>query len=123
MPSVNTPTAQHLRDVALALSEEERWPQASETLSQLWRDYPQAFSLQDATRLLIAAYRSEDQGTLEEVTRSFPSLTPSKDLISLANSISEARDGVDPLSANSAAKRLEQLENAFESIANSGISP
>jgi len=73
--------------------------------------------------LLIAAYRSEDQGTLEEVTRSFPSLTPSKDLISLANSISEARDGVDPLSANSAAKRLEQLENAFESIANSGISP
>ena len=121
--SVNTPTAQHLRDVALALSEEERWPQASEALSQLWRDYPQAFSLQDATRLLIAAYRSEDQGTLEKVTRSFPSLTPSKDLISLANSISEARDGVDPLSASSAAKRLDQLENAFESIANSGISP
>ena len=79
--------------------------------------------MQDATRLLIAAYRSEDQETLQQVTRSFPSLTPSKDLISLANSISEVRDNVLPLSAGGAAKRLEQLENAFESIANSGISP
>ena len=121
--SVDAPTAQHLRDVGLALSEEERWPQAADVLSQLWRTYPQDFSLQDATRLLIAAYRSEDQETLQQVTRSFPSLTPSKDLISLANSISEVRDNVLPLSAGGAAKRLEQLENAFESIANSGISP
>lgn len=121
--SVDAPTAQHLRDVGLALSEEERWPQATDVLSQLWRTYPQDFSLQDATRLLIAAYRSEDQETLQQVTRSFPSLTPSKDLISLANSISEVRDNVLPLSAGGAAKRLEQLENAFESIANSGISP
>ena len=121
--SVDAPTAQHLRDVGLALSEEERWPQAADVLTQLWRTYPQDFSLQDATRLLIAAYRSEDQETLQQVTRSFPSLTPSKDLISLANSISEVRDNVLPLSAGGAAKRLEQLENAFESIANSGISP
>jgi len=94
------------------LSEEERWPQASDALRSFLRDTPQAFSLQDLPHgcLDCGLTGPKIQGTLEKVTRSFPSfLYAVKDLISTSQIVfRQTRDGVDPLSADSAAKRLEQ---------------
>lgn len=120
---IQTSNARHLRSLGLALSEEEQWPAASATFKRLWDTHPDQFSVQDATRLLIASYRSQDNVTLDLVTGSFPSLTSSKHMITLANSISEVRESVLPLGASSAAERLDRLEQAFESIEQSGISP
>lgn len=120
---VKVPSSDYLRNLGLAFSEEQRWTQATDVLLRLWNKYPEDFYLQDATRLLIAAYRSEDVETLDLVTRAYPSLTSSTALISLANSISEERNSIFPLRADRAAESLVRLEQAFESIAKSGISP
>lgn len=120
---VKAPSSDYLRNLGLAFSEEQRWTQAADVLLRLWNKYPEEFYLQDATRLLIAAYRSDDVETLDLVTRAYPSLTSSNYLISLAKSISEERDNVLPLRADRAAESLARLEQAFESIAKSGISP
>ena len=119
--SLSAPTEDHLRQLALALAERENWAQSNDVFLQLWRKYPDAFTAQDATRLLIGANRMEDMETVQRVTMAFPALSENKHLIMLAKSISNEQPPLLPLRADDAATRLESLENAFESIKNTGL--
>lgn len=119
---VSAPTADHMRKMGLTLAAEGQWTQSADVFNKFWRKFPHEFSVQDATRLLIAANRTDDTETLNRVTRAFPRLTESKALINLANSINYESPEVLPLRADEAANRLGRLENAFQSIKDSGIS-
>lgn len=121
--SMKFPTARHLRELGQALAEEDRWDQSSDVFQQLWAQFPHAFTVDDASRLLIAANRAKDSDTRARIVRSFPSLTDSKSLIELAESLEAARPQLLPLRSDKATERLQKLENAFESIRNTSAYP
>lgn len=113
---MHSPSARHLRQLGLALAEEGRWAQTSDAFGQLWAQFPQEFGIEDASMLLIAANRSEDSETRAKVVRSFPTLTDSKPLIKLAESLEAQRPELLPLKSENVMERLKKLENAFENI-------
>ena len=121
--SMQSPSAKHLRELGQALAHEDRWAQASDVFQQLWAQFPHEFTVDDASRLLIAANRSEDDETRARIVKSFPSLTDSKPLIELAKSLEAARPQLLPLRSDKAEERLKKLENAFESIRKTSIYP
>ncbi len=118
---LENPSVDHLRDVGLVLSEEQRWAQSADIYLKMWRNYPNKFELKDASRLLIAAHRSGDLDTLRRVVRSFPSLTDSKELISIANNIDTLPSTLLPLSVDGAEERLGRVDLAIDSINKSGL--
>lgn len=120
---VPTPSSDHQRRMAMALAEEGQWDKSRDILAEFWAQQPSAFSVQDATHLLIAANRSNDAQTRDRVIRAFPGLTNNKTLVELAESLSAEVPTLQLLSADQAAARLDKLDEAFESIKNSGISP
>ena len=120
---IATPSSDHMRKLAQALAEEGQWENSKDMLEQLWAAYPEAFSVQDATHLLIAANRANDAQTRDMVIRAFPSLTADAPLVSLAESLNDTLPNLLPLRADQASARLRKLEDAFESIENSRISP
>ncbi len=121
--NLSSPSARHLRDLGRALSEDEKWVQVVDVMRQYWLTFPQEFSVEDATRLLIAANRSGDVETRDRVVNAFPGLTQSEPLVALATSLNEVAPVLLPLRADTAAARLDKLKSAFESIKNTGISP
>lgn len=121
--AIETPTPDHLRDLAMALSDDGQWSQATAHLLRLWRGHPYEFAFEDATRLLIAANRSNDAATIDKVARAFPELTSSAALISLAESLNSDPATLLPLSADKAAERLQSLDDAFQTIKDTSRSP
>ena len=123
MTSMPTPSAEYLRDLGLVLAEEGKWGSSVDVFAQLWDRFPKDFSVNDATHLLIGANRTDQTLVIEKVLRAFPSLTESKPLIKLAESIDAKAPQLMPLRADTAQQRLDTLKSAFESIKDSGISP
>lgn len=120
---VKSPTPDHLRDMGKALSDAEHWSEATTHFLQLWNSHPYEFAFEDATRLLIAANRSNDAATIDKVARAFPQLTGSAALIELAESLNAGTAELLPLSAEKAAERLQSLDAAFQSIKDTSGSP
>jgi len=120
---VADPTAEHLRDLAKALTQEQNWPRSTAVYLRLWEGYPSEFSLQDATHLLISAHRAQDSTTIARVARAFPQLTESKSLIDMAESFENPGPALLPLRADKAADRLQSLDDAFRSIQNTRQDP
>ncbi len=120
---VSSPTLAQMRKRTRVLVDEEQWHEAKMDLDALWEQHPQKFDVKDATYLLIAAKKTNDDETIQDVVRAFPSLTSSENLIALAKSLSEEREAVLPLRADEAERRLKGLQTAFEKIKNAGISP
>ncbi len=120
---VDVPTPNHLREMGKALTEAGEWSASSDVFLRLWDGHPQDFSLEDATRLLVAANRSKDAATIDKVARAFPQLTSSKAMIELAESLNTQAVDLLPLSAKKVADRLRSLDEAFQSIKNTSISP
>lgn len=121
--AVAAPTPNHFRKMGQALTADSKWRQSARIFLRLWDSYPQEFSLEDATHLLIAANRSKDKATIDRVARAFPQLTNSKGLIDLAESLNADAPDLLPLRADKAAERLRSLEEAFQSIKNTSNSP
>ncbi|WP_295512665.1 hypothetical protein [uncultured Sulfitobacter sp.] len=117
------PSVDHLRNMGMALSEEEQWEQSADVYLQMWSSHPKEFELQDAARLLIAVNRSGDLDALDRIVRAFPDLTESKHLISMVNNIDSSPSPLLPLRVKGAVERLERLDAAIDSIKKSGISP
>ncbi len=120
---LENPSVDHLRNMGMALSEEEQWEQSADVYLQMWKSHPKKFELQDAARLLIAVNRSGDLDTLDRIVRAFPDLTESKHLISLVNNIDSSPSPLLPLRVKGAEERLDRLDTALDSIKKSGISP
>lgn len=120
---IASPSVDQLRRRARILVDEEEWQKAKVDLSSLLAQHPDQFDVEDATYLLIAAKKTGDGETIDNVVRAFPSLTESQDLIELAESLSMDRQDLMPLRADEAERRLEGLQAAFEKIKNAGISP
>jgi tetratricopeptide (TPR) repeat protein len=120
---VTLPSAEHLRSLGMILTQEQRWGSAADVFQQLWDKHPQEFSVTDATHLLIAANRADHMNSMDSVLQAFPSLTESKPLIKLAESLNSEMPALLPLRADTAKERLQTLQDAFESIKDSGISP
>jgi hypothetical protein len=89
----------------------------------MWEKHPQEFGVDDASHLLIAALRQQDQASIDKVLRGFPNLTDKGDLIVLAQSLTEVPPQVLPLRADDAQERLQSLQETFENLQKSGISP
>lgn len=121
--AVATPTANHFREMGQALTAQNKWGESTSVFLRLWDRYPQEFSLEDATHLLIAANRSDDGATMDKVARAFPQLTDSRALIDLAESLNTEAPDLLPLRADKAADRLRSLEEAFKSIKNTSNTP
>jgi tetratricopeptide (TPR) repeat protein len=120
---VAAPTPNHLRKMGQALTADKNWEESAGVFLRLWDSYPQDFSLEDATHLLIAANRSKDGAAMEKVARAFPQLTDSKAIIDLAESLRTKTPDLLPLRAEKAADRLRSLEEAFQSIKNTSNFP
>lgn len=121
--TLTAPTPDHLRDLGMALSDAEEWGEATATFLQLWKDHPYEFAFEDATRLLIAANRSNNSAAISKVARAFPQLTSSAALIDLAKSLNATPQSLMPLSAEKVADRLQSLDDAFQTIKNTSVSP
>ena len=120
--AVASPKEDHLRKQALVHAKAENWEKSRIAFQKLWQEHPQGFSKKDASYLLIAARRTNDIETRNQIVRAFPSLTGSKALIELAESLNVAPAPVLPLRKDAAAERLTQLETAFETINRAGVS-
>lgn len=118
---VKMPTEGNLRDVARALWENEEWPEAITFFKRLKAEHPGLFTVEDATYLLIAAHRSGDQDTAEDVVKSFPGLTDSVGWQQLAESIIQQPADVFPLTLNGAEERMNSLQMSLESLTKSGL--
>ena len=119
---VTAPEVDHLRAIARVHADNGTWDAARDTLVRFWKAHPESFSVQDATRLLIAANRTEDAKTRDRVIAAFPTLTEDQTLVELATSLQAETPSIFPLRADQAAARLQKMEQALESIEKSGIS-
>ncbi|WP_372884240.1 tetratricopeptide repeat protein [Shimia sp.] len=118
---VARPDASQLRNMARALAERQDWSNTIQFYTQLQDQFPEAFSAEDATYLLIAARRSGDRSTENRVVADFPGLTQSSEWIALAKGIQETPAELLPLRQDAAQSRLESLERTLKKIENSGF--
>jgi hypothetical protein len=118
---VANPDSENLRDMGRALFQKQQWPEAAVFYQSLWTRYPGRFSAEDASYLLIAAYRSDDSDTMGAVADAFPGLTESQGLTEMAVSLLEIPPPLLPLRKESVARRLGNLERSLGYIKDSGL--
>ncbi len=118
---VSKPDAVQLRNMAKTLAVREDWANSIQFYQQLQTEFPDAFSAEDATYLLIAARRFGDKGIESRVVAEFPGLTTSSEWIALAKGFLEIPVELSPLRQDAAQSRLESLDRALKKIENSGF--
>jgi tetratricopeptide (TPR) repeat protein len=118
---VADPDAGNLREMGRALFQKEQWPEAAAFYQSLWDRYPGRFTAEDASYLLISAYRSEDTDTMSLVADAFPGLTDSQGLTEMAASLLESPLPLIPLRQENATARLDNLERSLGYIKDSGL--
>jgi tetratricopeptide (TPR) repeat protein len=118
---VTDPDAENMREMGRALFQKEQWPEAAAFYQSLWDRYPGRFNAEDASYLLIAAYRSDDAAMMRAVVDAFPGLTESQGLREMAASLLESPPPLLPLRQDNAARRLENLDRSLRSIKDSGL--
>lgn len=118
---VGDPDAENLREMGRALFQKEQWPESAAFYQTLWDRYPGQFDAEDASYLLISAYRSNDTGTMRMVANAFPDLTESQGLTEMAVSLLESPMPLLPLQRKNATGRLDNLERTLGFIKDSGL--
>ncbi|PCH71433.1 MAG: hypothetical protein COC12_07435 [Rhodobacteraceae bacterium] len=118
---MDDPDAENLREMGRALFQKEQWPEAAAFYQTLWDRYPGRFNAEDASYLLIAAYRLDDTGTMRVVANAFPGLTESQGLTEMAASLLESPMPLLPLQRKNATGRLDNLERTLGFIKDSGL--
>ena len=118
---VANPDEHQLRNMARAFLEKRAWGEAIEFYEQLKAEFPQKFSAEDATYLLIAANRSDDIEREQKVISEFPGLTASHEWIDLTKGFLVAPAPITPLRRETARDRLDNLDQVIKKIENSGF--
>lgn len=110
---VPNPDADNLRNLALALWQGGSWAEATVFYKRLWARFPEAFRARDATYLLLAARKSGDVQTAQEVVAAFPGLTNSESWVEIAESLIVPPASLLPLSRDAADTRLNSADRTL----------
>ena len=118
---VENPDANTLRKWGQALFVRQDWTAAKQQYQRLLQDFPGQFRLDDASYLLISAYRDDDRVTAKQVAQSFPDLSGSEGLSGLATSLLDEPSSLMPLRQETATNRIENFERTVDLISGSGL--
>lgn len=115
------PVLGNLRDRGRLFVAQQNWQKAIDLYRKLREEFPQSFSAEDATYMLVAALKLNDKETEAELIASFPGLTQSRALIDLAKGVGRSAPILLPLRLDTAMERLERAEQTLDRIEKSGF--
>lgn len=118
---VDQPDADNLRDMGQALWRGSSWPESVAFYNRLWTQFPDSFGQDDATYMLIAARRADDDAAVSMLLNKFPELADDQNWLDLARSLTDTPASLTPLRRDSADSRLMSLDTTLKRIGKSGF--
>ncbi len=118
---VSEPDAESLRSWSRALFVRQDWEGAKEQYLRLFDSYPDQFRLSDASYLLIAAHRTNDDALGRRVALAFPQLSESEGISSLAARFLEDPTPLMPLRGEMTDDRLGSVADVMTILEESGL--
>ena len=110
---VSEPDAESLRSWSQALFVQQDWEGAKAQYVRLLETYPDDFQIRDASYLLIIAHRTNDDELGRRVAMSFPQLTESEGISSLASRFLEDPTPLLPLRDQMTLERLQSANDVM----------
>ncbi len=118
---VSEPDSESLRSWSQALFVQQDWEGAKAQYMRLLETYPDEFQIRDASYLLIIAHRTEDDELGRKVAMSFPQLTESEGISSLANRFLQEPTPLLPLRDQMTSDRLQSASDVMTILESSGF--
>lgn len=118
---VSEPDAESLRSWSQALFVQQDWEGSKAQYMRLLETYPEEFEIRDASYLLIIAHRTNDDDLGRRVAMSFPKLTESEGISSLASRFLDDPTPLLPLRDEMTVDRLQSASDVMTIIESSGL--
>lgn len=112
---------EELRLMARARFDADDWSGAARLYRRIWARFPDYFAPDDATYLMLSAYRMGDMDTASRVAGAFPETAEDAGISDLVRDFLEPPEPIEPLTTQSASGRLERMVRALRLLGESGL--
>jgi len=112
---------EELRLMARARFDMEDWSGATRLYRKIWASFPEEFGPDDATYLMLSAYRMGDMETASRIADIFPKIARDTGISDLVREFLAQPEPIEPLTRRSASSRLERTDRALRLLGKSGL--